>query len=211
MELQLHDTMTEQISPASFFFFIFKGSSLSPYDSRYIWTTLVVLCVKATPSPTIAAAAGDQDVRRRGLSWAWAEGVQAVERVLAAVAWRGERVAALRVPAVDVAAVPDAAFRALCLLRLLNMVNTCTGHIKCTNSCGKRKTLNISCKEHWLDSCCVFYQRTLSNMWGPFPSCSPQHPTVSVITLSSAQSTLPVCLQAEHGANGRWGKAFPVY
>lgn len=37
--------MTEQISPASFFFFIFKGSSLSPYDSRYIWTTLVVLCV----------------------------------------------------------------------------------------------------------------------------------------------------------------------
>lgn len=141
--------MTEQISPASFFFFIFKGSSLSPYDSRYIWTTLVVLCVKATPSPTIAAAAGDQDVRRRGLSWAWAEGVQAVERVLAAVAWRGERVAALRVPAVDVAAVPDAAFRALCLLRLLNMVNTCTGHIKCTNSCGKRKTLNISCKEHW--------------------------------------------------------------
>lgn len=83
-------------------------------------------CVKSTPSPTIAAAASNQDVRRRGLSWAWAEGVQAVEGVLAAVAWRGERVAALRVPAVDVAAVPDAAFRALCLLRLLNMVNTCT-------------------------------------------------------------------------------------
>lgn len=71
--------------------------------------------------PTIAAAAGDRDVRRRGLPWAWAEGVQTVERVLAAVAWWGERVAALGVPAVDVATVPDAAFWALCLLRLLNI------------------------------------------------------------------------------------------
>lgn len=77
--------------------------------------------VKSRPIPTIAAAAGDQDVRRRGLSRAWAEGVQTVERVLAAVPWRGERVAALRVPAVDVATVPDAAFWALCLLRLLNI------------------------------------------------------------------------------------------
>lgn len=72
-------------------------------------------------SATIAAAAGNQDVWRRGLSRARAEGVQAVERVLAAVARRGEGVAALGVPAVDVAAVADAAFRALCLLRLLNI------------------------------------------------------------------------------------------
>lgn len=71
-------------------------------------------------SPTIAAAAGDRDVRRRRLSRARAEGVQTVEGVLAAVPWRGERVAALGVPAVDVAAVPDAAFGALCLLCLLD-------------------------------------------------------------------------------------------
>lgn len=79
-------------------------------------------CQKARnwASPTIAAAAGDRDVRRRRLSRARAEGVQAVEGVLAAVPWRGERVATLRVPAVDVAAVPDAAFGALSLFCLLD-------------------------------------------------------------------------------------------
>lgn len=71
--------------------------------------------------PTIAAAAGDQDVRRRGLPWAWAEGVQTVEGVLAAVAWWGKRVTALRVPAVDVTTVPDAALGALCLLCFLDI------------------------------------------------------------------------------------------
>lgn len=79
------------------------------------------LCVEAGTCPTIAAAAGNQHVRGRGLLRAGAEGVQAVEGVLAAVAWWREGVAALGVPAVDVAAVPDAAFGALCLLGLLKV------------------------------------------------------------------------------------------
>lgn len=77
---------------------------------------------KCSSFHTIAAPTGDQDVWRRGLTWTWAEWVQAVEWILPAVSWRWKRVAALRVPAVDIAAVPDVAFRALCLLSFLNML-----------------------------------------------------------------------------------------
>lgn len=121
-----NDTLN-RVNPPSF---IFEEQSFWVHDHTAISTSKQVLVLGIefyvtmrmwNKLPTIAAAAGDQDVRRRGLSWAWAEGVQTVERVLAAVAWRGERVAALGVPAVDVATVPDAAFRALCLLCLLNI------------------------------------------------------------------------------------------
>lgn len=138
-------------------------------------------CVTIGLFPTIAATAGDQDVRRRGLSWAWAEGVQTVERVLTAVAWRGEGVAALGVPAVDVATVPDAAFRALCLLRLLNIHET---HAQVTSNAEisvkyvhtKGKIHNILCKVKIPNLSCV-----LTFIWR---MCSPPVPD-NLLTLSA--------------------------
>ena len=61
---------------------------------------------------TVAVAAED-DVWRGRLLGAGAVGVQAVEGVVSAVPRRGQRLAPLRVPAVNVTAVTDAALRAL--------------------------------------------------------------------------------------------------
>lgn len=135
------------------------------------------------PPPTIAAAAGDQDVRRRGLPWAWAEGVQTVEGVLAAVAWWGKRVTALRVPAVDVTAVPDAALRALCLLCFLDIKK------KCRIS---SRHLQTSWSHFLLPS--FFYLSAFT------PSSSPQWP------LCSCVCTCNMSVQLMEGG----GKAFPV-
>ena len=78
------------------------------------------------------------------------------------------------------------------------------------NDCGKRKT------EHFLQSTliklmlCILSENVVKhvrNVSLMFSTTS--HATV--ITMSTPQWTLPVCLQLELGANGRWGKAFPVY
>lgn len=141
------------------------GSARLPFHNQFKLIFVVsyvnmkgVNCVKCRLFPTIAATAGDQDVRWRGLLWAWAEGVQTVEGVLAAVPWRGERVAALRVPAVDVATVSDAAFRALCLLCLLNIWKHVHRmyqmHKPAWN--GYTGTKRYKLRVQWLNLCCVF-------------------------------------------------------
>ena len=77
---------------------------------RYTITTITTIQLSPAGGPrTIAAAAGCQDVGGGCVAGAGAQGVQAVEGVLPDAPRRRQRVAALRVPAVDVPAVPDAA------------------------------------------------------------------------------------------------------
>lgn len=76
------------------------------------------LCGWGRPPPTIAAPPEDYIWGRR-LPGAGAEGVQAVEGVIAAVSRGGQGVAALGIPAVDVTAVSDTPLRTLDVISLL--------------------------------------------------------------------------------------------
>lgn len=69
--------------------------------------------------PTIAASPEDY-IWRRCLPGTGAKGIQAVERIISAVSRGRQGIAALRIPAVDVATVSDATFRTLNVISLLS-------------------------------------------------------------------------------------------
>ena len=76
---------------------------------------------RATLWPVLTIAAPSEHyIWRRCLLRAGAKGVQAVKGIISAMARRGEGVAAFGVPAVYVAAVANAALRALNILRFLH-------------------------------------------------------------------------------------------
>lgn len=80
-------------------------------------------CSARRLQPTIAASPEDY-IWGRGLPGAGAEGIQAVEGIISAVARGRQGVAALRIPAVYVATVSDTTFRTLNVISLLSKNKT---------------------------------------------------------------------------------------
>lgn len=81
------------------------------------------MCSLLRFQPTIAASP-EHYIWRRCLPGTGAKGIQAVEGVISAVSRGRKRVAALRIPAVNVATVSDATFRALDVISLLSKNKT---------------------------------------------------------------------------------------
>ena len=76
------------------------------------------MCSLLRLQPTITASPEDY-IWRRCLPGTGAEGIQAIEGIISAVSRGRERVAALRIPAVDVTTVSNTTFRALNVISLL--------------------------------------------------------------------------------------------